>query len=193
MNKRRQVFAVLMCVILMSACTGKKVEMAIEAPEPVKVVQEKTEVETVKSTVSEQEAPPQEIPQNIEQEVKKTLEINIIIQGQTFNITLEENKTATAFIDMLPMTINMTDVNRNEKYYVLPETIRKEASEKVGTIHKGDLMCYGDAGLVLFYESFSTPYSYVPIGHMSDITGFVKALGTGEASVTLSLKADSTN
>ena len=193
MNKRRLVFAVLMCVILMSACTGKKIETTIQAPEPVKVVQENTEVETVKSKVSEQEVPPQDITPNTDSEVQKTVEINIIVQGQTFNISLEDNETAAALIDMLPMTINMTDVNRNEKYFVLPESIRKEEATKVETIHTGDLMCYGDAGLVLFYESFSTPYSYVPIGHMADITGFVKALGTGEVTVTLSLKADSTN
>lgn len=189
----KMLFAVLIGLSLMSACSDKKVETSLEAPESVKVVQENTEVETVKSKVSEQELASQEVAQPTEQEEHKTLEINIIVQGQTFNISLEDNETAAALMDMLPMTINMTDVNRNEKYYVLPEAIRKEASEKVGTIHTGDLMCYGDAGLVLFYESFSTPYSYVPIGHMADISGLVKMLGNGDVNVTLSLKTDGTN
>lgn len=112
--------------------------------------------------------------------------INITVDNKTFSATLENNKTANAFAAMLPIKIDMEDINGNEKYNVLTDTIRKEAAENPGTIHAGDIMCYGDAGLVLFYETFPTSYSYVPIGHIDDIEGFTEVLGNGDIQVTFS-------
>jgi hypothetical protein len=112
------------------------------------------------------------------------MKINIIVQNQTFVATLANNKTANAFVEMLPMTIDMEDVNGNEKYYKLSETIRQESAENPGTIQIGDIKCYGDAGIVLFYDTFPTSYSYVSIGHIEDTDGLVDVLGEGSVEVT---------
>jgi len=114
--------------------------------------------------------------------------VNIGIAGKVFVATLANNMTANQFASMLPLTIKMDDVNGNEKYAVLPESIRKDSVEKIGTIYAGDLMCYGDSGLVLFYETFSTSYSYVPIGHIADIDGLIEALGSNAIDIQFTIQ-----
>lgn len=121
-------------------------------------------------------------------EKEDVMKINITVGNQTFVATLEDNKSANAFAAMLPMTIDMEDVNRNEKYHVLPATIRKETAKNPGMIQAGDIMCYGNAGLVLFYETFSTVYNYVPIGHIDDIEGLTEALGSGNVQVSFTIQ-----
>ena len=46
--------------------------------------------------------------------------MKIKIGSSTFTATLSDNATATAFKDLLPMTVNMNEMNGNEKYYNLP-------------------------------------------------------------------------
>lgn len=121
-------------------------------------------------------------------ENEEKTKLNITVRNQTYVATLEDNLTANTFVANLPMTIRMTDVNKNEKYYVLPEKIRKETAQNPQIINTGDIMCYGDAGLVLFYETFSTSYSYVPIAHMDDANGLEKVLGSGDEEITFSIK-----
>lgn len=45
-------------------------------------------------------------------------------------------------------------------------------------------MLYGSSCLVLFYDSFSTSYSYTPIGHIDDADGLAEALGKGGVTVS---------
>lgn len=117
-------------------------------------------------------------------QVEKKMKINIIVQNQTFVATLEDNETAKTFASLLPMTLEMEDVNNNEKYYDLSETIRQEPAKNPGSIQIGDIKCYGDAGIVLFYDSFPTSYSYVSIGHIEDSDGLADVLGEGNVEVT---------
>jgi hypothetical protein len=42
--------------------------------------------------------------------------IKITVNSQTFTATLLDNNSAKAFKEMLPMTINMIELNGNEKY-----------------------------------------------------------------------------
>jgi hypothetical protein len=56
----------------------------------------------------------------------------------------------------------------------------------VGTIHAGDIMLYQDNCVVVFYETFSTSYSYSPIGHITDTYNLKEALGDGTVSVNFS-------
>ena len=110
---------------------------------------------------------------------------NLIIEvgDKTFTATLYDNETVRALTEMLPLTLNMSELNGNEKYYYLDDTLPTNSQRPSG-IKEGDIMLYGNSCLVLFYESFSTSYSYTPIGHIDDPSGLAKALGRGSAEVT---------
>lgn len=86
------------------------------------------------------------------------------------------------------MTLTMDDVNGNEKCIFLLTNIRNDKSRNPGTIRSGDIMCYSTNCLVLFYETFSTAYSYVAIGHIDDVEGYENALSSGSVQVTFKLQ-----
>lgn len=111
----------------------------------------------------------------------------IKVGSKEFAATLFDNPTATALKAMLPLTISMTELNGNEKYFRLSRNLPTNASNP-GTINSGDLMLWGSNTLVLFYESFSTSYSYTKLGKTKNATALAAALGAGEVTVTIELK-----
>lgn len=112
--------------------------------------------------------------------------ITIRIGDKTFMATLSDNPTATAFKALLPMTIMMTELNGNEKYFDLATGLPTNAS-RPSSIQTGDLMLYGSRTLVLFYKTFSTSYSYTKFGCIDDTAGLAVALGSGNATVTFEM------
>lgn len=113
-------------------------------------------------------------------------QMNIKIGAATFTATLEDNATTTAFKALLPMTIKMTELNANEKYFRLKKNLPTNATSP-GKIENGDLMIYGADTLVLFYKSFPTSYSYTRLGRINDPAGLLAAVGSGDVSVTFDL------
>lgn len=110
-------------------------------------------------------------------------QITIKISSNTFIATLQNNKTARAFTNMLPMTVTMNELNCNEKYYELSQSL-PTASSTPGTIRRGDIMLYGTKTLVLFYNTFSSSHSYTKIGTIDNPVGLETALGTGNITIT---------
>lgn len=108
--------------------------------------------------------------------------MKVSIGNSTFTATFSNSATAKAFKAMLPLTLKMSDFNNNEKVCSLPSSLTIAASSP-GTIHTGDIMLYGSSSLVLFYETFSTPYSYTRIGQIDNVAGLKAALGS--ASITI--------
>ena len=111
--------------------------------------------------------------------------MTIKIENASYLITLYDNATGQALMDKLPMTLKMDELNGNEKFHYLSETLPTD-SQRVGRIKAGDVMLYGSDCLVIFYKDFSTSYSYTPIGHIENPAGFAQALGRGSAEVTFS-------
>jgi hypothetical protein len=93
-----------------------------------------------------------------------------------FTAKLYDNTTTQVLLENLPMTLDMTDLHNNEKYHYLPHKLPTEA-ERVVNINAGDIMLYGSDCLVLFYESFSTSYSYTRLGYIENSEGLKDALG----------------
>jgi hypothetical protein len=115
------------------------------------------------------------------------VKIKITVNSQTFKATLLDNNSAEAFKDMLPLTINMIELNGNEKYGDLQKRLPTNPSNPK-TITNGDLMLYGSETLVLFYKTFSTSYSYTKLGEVDDATGLASALGPRDTLVTFELE-----
>ena len=114
-------------------------------------------------------------------------QLKITIGSVSFSVTLEANATTKAFKAQLPMTVNMSELNGNEKYYNLSIGL-PTASANPGTIRAGDLMLYGSTTLVLFYDTFSTSYSYTRLGRIDNASGLASALGSGSVQVTFELQ-----
>ena len=103
-----------------------------------------------------------------------------IINNKEYVINLENNETVTSLIKLLPMEITMNELNGNEKYIYLDNTLPTN-SYNPNRINAGDVMLYGNNCLVIFYKSFDTSYSYTKIGHIDNL----EDLGTGNIKVKL--------
>jgi hypothetical protein len=116
------------------------------------------------------------------------MKLKITINDRTVTTaTLEDNTTVAAFKEMLPLTMEMKDLHGNEKFFDLPKMLpTKDANPK--TIQAGDLMIWSSRTVVLFYKSFSTPYSYTKLGRIDDVSGLATAVGFGDAKVTFELE-----
>lgn len=115
-----------------------------------------------------------------------TMKLKITIGTSSFSATLQNNATANAFKERLPLTLTMTELNNNEKYADLVESLPTNASNP-GTIQNGDLMLYGSNTLVLFYKTFSTSYNYTKIGKTNNPEGLLEILGSGNVAVTFEI------
>lgn len=107
------------------------------------------------------------------------------IGERRFAITLADTEAARAFAAMLPLTIDMPDLNSNEKHAELPRAL-PTSTILPGTIRNGDLMLYGSRTLVLFYLTFDSIYTYTRLGRVDYPAGLAQALGRHTARITFS-------
>lgn len=107
----------------------------------------------------------------------------IKVGPKTFNASLEDNSTVAELKSRLPMTLDMVELNGNEKYHHLSTELPTN-EHSPGKIREGDIMLYGDNSLVLFYKSFSSSYKYTRIGHIDAPSALADALGKGNVKVT---------
>lgn len=106
--------------------------------------------------------------------------------SRRFAVTLEDNPTTRAFLQMLLMSLEMPDLNDNEKHVRLPKPLPTSAT-RPGTIRTGDVMLYGSDTLVVFYKIFPSSYSYTRIGRVTELDGLVEALGPGSQRISFAL------
>lgn len=136
-------------------------------------------------TPNTSEIPKTELPDddnNNDNGGNESMKLTLRIGSSTFTATLADNETAKVFSTMLPMTINMRDVNNKEKFFNLSQSLPTAATSP-DTIQIGDLMLYGASGLVLFYETFSTSYNYTRIGKIDNPSRLENALGAGSVTI----------
>ena len=103
------------------------------------------------------------------------------VGGKSFAAKVEDTATGRAFMEKLPLTLSMNELNGNEKYiYGVSLPTDAHYCEK---IEAGDLMLYGSNCLVLFYGA-AGGYSYTRIGKLTSTNGLAKAVGKSAATVT---------
>ena len=103
-----------------------------------------------------------------------------------FTVSLEDNPTTRALMKLLPVTLEMLELNGNEKHGRLPSSLPTKAM-RPGTIRSGDVLLYGSDTLVVFYDTFKSGYSYTPVGRIDETAGLAQALGSGNPRVTFSM------
>lgn len=163
-----------------AACSGNSEEV-IPLPQSVSTVRESEN--NTEAAKSDTDIPSENAEQSNAKE-ENILGIEITVGDRTFSAKLYDNETAEKFAEMLPLTLDMNELNGNEKYYYLESDLPNEPGVPETGIHTGDIMLYGSNCLVLFYDSFKTTYSYTPIGRVNDPGGLSAALGNEGAAVT---------
>lgn len=118
----------------------------------------------------------------------ETSRVEMTIGQASFAVTLADTPAARVFEAHLPLLIDMAELNGHEKHAALPQPLPVSASQP-DTIRSGDIMLYGSSTLVVFYQTFSSPYAYTRIGRVEDATGLTRALGAGRVSIRFSRPA----
>lgn len=113
--------------------------------------------------------------------------IIITIENKEYEAILYDNSTTKELIKNFPISITMSDLNGNEKYYNFFKSF-STSSENVASINKGDIMLFGDNCLVIFYKSFSTRYRYTKLGYIKNLEDLENSLGKGYIEITFILK-----
>ena len=117
---------------------------------------------------------------NIKVSDDKLSNLSITIDNNQYIINLEDNDTVKEFLTILPQKFIMNELNGNEKYVYLDESLKVNPTN-VKTINAGDVMIYGNNCLVIFYKTFNTSYSYTKIGHIDNLPN----LGNSNVSVEI--------
>ena len=113
--------------------------------------------------------------------------IIITIKNKEYEAVLYDNSTVRELIKNFPISITMSDLYENEKYYNFSKSF-STSSENVANINKGDIMLFGDNCLVIFYKSFSTRYKYTKLGYIKNLEDLENSLGKGDISITFDIE-----
>ncbi|WP_159443783.1 cyclophilin-like fold protein [Anaerorhabdus furcosa] len=132
----------------------------------------------VNQDLNVEENQPEEFNEGVEQ-----MMITATINEIEYEIILEDNNTTRAFIDLLPLTIQMDDLNNNEKYFYLDAALPSD-SYNPETIQPGDFMLYGNNCIVLFYKSFQSNFSYTKLGTIKNTDGLQVIAASTSIEVT---------
>lgn len=199
-SKSLQLFScVTVIAILLSGCAGGQRESSFEASafsgsETTQAADDSSmsnmvfDTEKESSTISSESTPPasQQNDNSITEEntvEKMTLQIG----NNTFTATLENSDAVDALVDMMreaPVVIQMSDYSGFEKVGSLGTSL--PTSNKQTTTQSGDIVLYTGNQIVIFYGSNS--WSYTRLGRIDDLSGWEDALGSGDVTVTFSLK-----
>lgn len=126
-------------------------------------------------------------PADTTENSKETITTCITIGDKKFTAILYDNSTSHALLERFPLSVEMQELNGNEKYYRFKEALPTNI-ESIGNIKAGDLMLYQDDYLVMFYESHTTSYSYTRIGYVEDITGLAEVVGNGSITASFGIQ-----
>lgn len=117
---------------------------------------------------------------------EKMRTINIQIDEKNFKGKIFDTSIGSAFIKLFPLTLNMSDLNNNEKYSYLSEKLPMN-SQNISQIKAGDLMLFGSECIVLFYKNFNTSYRYTKLGYIENPELLKNVLGNKNVRIKFNL------
>lgn len=176
----------------MSACSVSDNNLTEDSSTTDNVVTEEHTTEIQSEEMTEPtENETLEVPQteiNEVQEAEETMtDIKVTVNGSVFDAKIyNDSPCAQQLLSKFPLTVTMSELNGNEKYYRFSESFSSNP-ENAGSISTGDIMLYQSDYLVLFYETHNTSYTYTRIGYITDATGLKEAVGTGNPTVTFEI------
>ncbi len=109
-----------------------------------------------------------------------SMKVTITAGGKAFTADIDDSETGRAFLEKLPLTLDMSELNGNEKYCYGLSLPNKDS--RFDSLEAGDLMLYSGNCIVLFYGA-AGGYSYTRIGKIADTSGLASSLGSGSVSV----------
>lgn len=133
------------------------------------------------------EAPNEERLQTESDGENNIILVTVTVGNQQFLAYLYDNEASRALAERLPVTLDMHELNGNEKYHYMDTELPTD-TKNIGSIRTGDIMLYGADCLVLFYEDFHTTYSYTRLGYLEQPEGLAEALGNGNISVKFEMR-----
>lgn len=114
------------------------------------------------------------------------MRITIIINGNNFTATLEDNAAAKELYEIIKtegLKIEMSDYSGFEKVGSLGHTLT--SNDKQTKTKAGDIVLYQSNQIVMFYGSNS--WSYTKLGKIDDLSGWEEALGSGDITTEFSV------
>lgn len=168
---KRVLSAVILVMLILSGCAAQS-----QSERSTEAFSESTECISTEINETETET-------ETKNDMSTKQKIKITVGSKTFMATLENNASAKELVERMPFTVNMQELNGNEKYYQFPDSFSSDP-RSFDTIKAGDLMLYQSDYLVVFYEDHSTTYDYTRLGVIDNADGLAEALGSGSAQVT---------
>ncbi len=196
MNKILSILLIVFLSFILSSCSSSEngqseiflatSNLSSYADESIHLNPQLNKPSSVQPSLSQDSVSQTQIELETEMEDSEIINLQIIIGQQTFSAKLYNNSTTKELIKQMPMTLVMNELNGNEKYYYFSNSLQTDA-QRPSQINAGDIMLYGSDCLVLFYETFSTLYSYTPLGYIEDTTGLAQALGSNNIEVSFQI------
>ena len=111
--------------------------------------------------------------------------VNVTVNGKDFEAEIGGTEAAEQFLALFPLTMEMRELNGNEKYFYLDTSLSSQPTSP-DEIKCGDIMLFGTDCVVVFYKTFSTSYAYTRLGRINNPEGLEEAAGNGAARVVFS-------
>ena len=121
-----------------------------------------------------------------ENDLGEITKMKLSINNENFEVQLEVSDTTKEICKHLPLDVAMSDLNGNEKYFYMDLHLPTNKTTPL-RIEVGDVMLYQDNCLVIFYESFDSPFYYTRIGKIKNTEKLKETVGKGNVSVIWSL------
>ena len=103
---------------------------------------------------------------SLAQETEK-MKLLLRIESAELSITLEDTPAAQAFLELLPLKLELTDYANTEKVADLPAKLPPDGSPSGYQPHIGDFTYYAPWGnLAIFYKAFGYSSGLIKLGHL---------------------------